>query len=160
MHYVVIHQVRNDPNMFNAFNSDMELCRDYFYCNLMMIHCSFPVCKQMNLMCNWDKNSPKKTADFQLTFPQLTEYPALSKMKLRLGSEIQEAIQSREAAFLWGELTDDEMISVALTTERNQVRIVLIHPMNLEPLPKEIRVVLRQNDELSDMATFDVSPLL
>ena len=113
-------------------------------------------------MCNWDKNSPKKTADFQLTFPQLTEYPALSKMKLRLGSEIQEAIQSREAAFLWGELTDDEiqMISVALTTERNQVRIVLIHPMNLEPLPKEIRVVLRQNDELSDMATFDVSPLL
>ncbi|XP_033646963.1 uncharacterized protein LOC117306591, partial [Asterias rubens] len=113
--------------------------------------------RMMNLMCNWDKNSPKKTADFQLTFPQLTEYPALSKMKLRLGSEIQEAIQSREAAFLWGELTDDEMISVALTTERNQVRIVLIHPMNLEPLPKEIRVVLRQNDELSDMATFDIN---
>ncbi len=113
--------------------------------------------RMMNFMCDWIENEPKTNVEFQLTFPQMTEYPTLSKMKLRLGSEDQSEAKLREAAFLWGELTDDEMVSVALTMEADEARIVLIQPMDLLLLPKETRVVLRRNSEPTARMSFDIN---
>ena len=108
-------------------------------------------------MYTWREVSSVKDLDLQITLPQMSEYPVFSKLAMRLDSEDQTAVKTRKATFLWGQLTDDEMVSLSVTSESDLFTVVIDHPMNLEPLPKEITLVLRNNTQANARRSFDVS---
>ncbi|XP_038048374.1 uncharacterized protein LOC119722369 isoform X2 [Patiria miniata] len=116
----------------------------------------------MNMVYRCEDTSPsdthtKKTTRFQMSFPQLADYPTLLNLGLRLDQEDRRDVSvMRKGEFRWGQMTDAEAVALTVTAQSDLLEVQVAHPMNVPSLPNEINVILRNNTDATARGSFEI----
>ncbi|XP_022087369.1 uncharacterized protein LOC110977488 [Acanthaster planci] len=116
----------------------------------------------INIVYSFENTSPseahsRKNSRLRMSFPQMTDYPALLNLGLRWDwDDMLDVSVMRKGELRWGQLTDAEAASLRLTIQKDLMEIQVVQPMDLPPLPREMNLVLRNNTDTTVRSSFEI----